>query len=324
MALLTGKTLQFWTGTNHTTPSREIAVESVSSDVDFQEIDVTDSSSGYTGTNIMLGRAKRSLKVSGFYYGVDGAEVVSGSLTAGTKYRLTGGAFGISQYIGQIFTAAGTETASGTNKCKPLGTIVNGKNMTVTIGGSAHPVTSFKYNEQYSEFDATNTTTAGNATEFVTGRAKRTGTIEVIMESSIADLITESDPANQAMVITLSSGTAMTAVGILKKKAVSAKVSDMTKVVYDIVFQGEPSTAFPNLTSLGVSQGFFVILGFGATGTNQAYVGNGVAKGLSIDANVKGDVKISYDIDWSGAIVESEAGGTPPTTLTLAPDDVTP
>jgi len=64
-----------------------------------------------------------------------------------------------------------------------------------TYSGTAYDVTSLNFSENYGEIDVTDTGTTGDGKEYLGGRAERTFTINVFMDTGAADIVmnTESD-----------------------------------------------------------------------------------------------------------------------------------
>jgi hypothetical protein len=303
MAKISGKDLELWFD------SREYPVESVSADTDFDEIETTDSSTPGDGTDVIMNRATRSFKIDQLLRTALGAEVVTGTCVAGTRYLVTGGTVSESPNsytVGMIFESAGTGALSGTNKVKPLGTVLPGKNVSCTVAAATVPVTSLKFSAQYGEFDATDSSTTGDSKEFITGRAKRATTIEMIMTNTDADKLT-TNPTAQAVVLTFGSGLTITGSGIFKKKgAVPNAKGDMVKMTYELSWVGVPVSTLADVLPLASTKAMKIIFVRGAS-TNKEYTGNAILMSLDIEADVNGVVKASYTGKWSGAVTEAVA-----------------
>ena len=300
----TGKALQFWFD------GIERPVESVDYNQDHQEIESTDSSTAGDGTEVIIGRAKRVSKIDAFLHAADGTEIATGTLTLNTKYIVTLGTItetaGIYP-VGKIFTSDGTGVASSSNKVKPTaGANLNGKNISCTVAAVSAPVTAIKYAEQYSEQDATDSTTPGDTTEFITGRAKRTCTLTMIQIKENADLLV-ANPVAQAVVLTLDTGVTISGNAIFKKKSfTTSSKGDIISQSYDLVFQGAVTNNIPGLLPAAVQKAVKYIDAVGAS-TNKQRTGNGVILQTSIDANIKGDIKVSYTMNWAGTVTEAVA-----------------
>lgn len=291
-----GKLLSFWFD------SEERAVETVNFDSDFEELDVTDSSTVSPAMDFVMNRAKRTISITAFLRAANGAEINSGNLIAGNKYVVTAVDTVLAAYeIGEIFTADGTETMSATDKVRPLGAVLKGKDMALTVASVSVPVTSISFNEAWGEFDSTDTETTGDATEFIAGRRKSTSTIEVIMRSEDADLLDES-PAAQTVVVTFGSGYTLTGSATFKKKSIAAIAKgDMTKVSYDVTWSGEITSTL-NVLARGESKAVEVIYEAGTT--NKEQTGNVILLNMTVSGDVNSVISVSYTGNWVGAVAE--------------------
>ena len=106
-------------------------------------------------------RAKRTIKVNALLYDAFGADIVTGSLTAGKKYLVTASAstFDGKWAVGSLFTADGTETATGTETVKLHGAEITGGSLSLSIAGSTYYCTALDYDFKYDEADSTTTAT---------------------------------------------------------------------------------------------------------------------------------------------------------------------
>ncbi len=293
-----GKNLKFWFD------SLERAVDQVSFDSDFEELESTDSSTVSPASEFIMNRTKRTCSVEALLREDDGAEIATGTLTLDVKYRVTAKDTVLAAYeIGEIFTSDGTEVMSSTDKVKPLGVEMPGKAMACSIGGSGVPVTSLNFDQQFGEFDTTDTDTSGDATEFDAGRRKSTSTIEMIMRSEDADLL-ETSPASQAIILTLASGYTLTGNATFKKKGIVAIAKgDMTKVSYDVTWNGSITSTLDTLT-LGASTATEIRYEEGTT--NKELTGNLILLGMTIEGDVSSLVKVSYTGAFVGAVTPDE------------------
>lgn len=299
-----GKNLKFYWD------SVEKPVDQVSYDVDFAELDSTNSSTPSPSTDSLVSRAVRTLKVDAPLVKDLGTEIASGSLTAGQKYLVTLGTItenSITYAVGDIFESDGTGTVDASNKVKPLGDIFTGKTMGVSIGGTAtDPVTAFSFQDAYGEFDTTNDQTTGDATEFIAGRTKRTSSIEIIQTKEDADKLVSS-PSAQAVILTFDTSYTISGNAIFRKKtAVANSQGDMIKTTYELSWVG--TVDLSDLTELltpAVSTACAVIFAKGAS-TNKEVTGNAIILTRSIDVDVHSLAKVSYDMKWVGAVTEDE------------------
>jgi hypothetical protein len=303
MAKNSGKYLKFWFG------GVEVPVTGVTPEADFPEIDVTDSSIVSPATDFLVGRGKRTLKIDALLAEANGTEIVTGTLVEGVRYIVTGGTITETQgafTVGMIFTSDGTGTASATNKVRPLGVKLAGKDIACTVATVSKGVTSLKFNEQMGEFDTTDSDSSGDSTEFITGRAKSTATIELVQKTEDADLLTTS-PAAQAVVLTLGTALTLTGNGIFRKKSTPViAMGDMVKTTYDLTFVGPVESTLAGVLARGVSTAARVIFYTGAT-TNKEYAGNLILLSMAIDTDMNGAIKVSYAGNWDGAVTETVA-----------------
>jgi hypothetical protein len=300
MPKISGKDAQFWFG------GVEYPAESITFDADFDQQEVTDSSTPAPSTDFVTGRVGMSTKVDVLLNDADGVEVATGTLTANTKYRVTLGTIG-GNLLGKIFTSNGSETASGTNKVKPLGAKLHGKNITLSVGGStSYPVRALKYTDQYGSFESTDTSTAAGYKEKIAGRTKRTGTVEAYMQNTVADLLVSS-PSVQALIFTFGPGQTLTGNGVFNKKGAAVQCKgDIVKVTYEITWYGPVVSTLSQLLTPAVSTAAIIIYKTGAT-TNKQVSGNAMVMSTSIDTDVDSPVKVSYTMDWIGAVTEAIA-----------------
>lgn len=295
MAKSKGKDLEFWWN------AQEEPVENIKATEAFGTEEGTDTSTPGDGKDFEVIRADRSFSGEQILYTPDGTEVVTGTLVAGTRYRVTGGTITETQgtfTLGMIFESDGTGTASGTNKVKPLGTRVSGKDMAITLDSVEVPVTDIEYSSNYDELDGTDTSTTGDATETETNRADRESKITMIMRSESADLLTTS-PGVKTIVITLASGQTISGSGILTQKETDAQVKDYVKKTYTIKWRGKPTETLVGLAT-AVENAFKVIYKRGAS-TNKETTGNAIITQKTITANIKSLIKVSYTFRVNGA-----------------------
>ena len=297
MALeVTGKTLRYWQN------SVEQAVKSVSFDRNFTMLDSTSTATTSPGKESLPGRAKSTLTIDADLLDVLGAEISSGTLTAGTKYQVTAVDTVLAAYsVGEIFEAAGTETMSATDKVKPLGAKLTGKTLAVTIGGSSFKCTNVEYAVAYDEFDGTSTSTTAPNMESISGRAKMTSKFDVIMYRTTADQITNSSPSSVAVVITFASGITVTGNAILHQMGIVSEVNDIVKVTYSAEWQGVPTEVGIGYLTMATQQTCQMIWESGSS-TNKEITGNVLLLSKTISSDVNDEAKISYNGVFNGAI----------------------
>lgn len=294
-----GKNLSFWFD------GVEQAVENVEFDSDYTELETTDSSTQSPASDFIMNRTKRTAKIDTILREANGATVSGGTLTKDVKYIVTLGTVG-GHVLGEIFTSDGTETPDGSNTVEPLGAVLPGKDIDLTVNSVTVPVTNFKFDDVYGEFDSTDSETTGDATEFITGRTKRTGTLEVIMRTEDADLLT-SDPASQPIVLTFGSGYTITGNATFRKKtSVSNAKGDMVKTTYEVTFNGSITSTLANILTMATSKAVEIIWAEG-TSTNKEATGNGIIMSASYEADVSGLIRVTYTMNFVGAVTEAVA-----------------
>ena len=294
-----GKNLSLWFN------GVEEAVDQVSFDSDYEELESTDSSTVSPTSEFLMNRTKRTISIDAILREDYGTEIATGTLTLDVKYRVTAKDTVLAAYeIGEIFTSDGTEVMSATDKVQPLGAEMFGKNMACSIGGSSVPVVSLSYNRTYGEFEATDTDTTGDATEFEAGRVKTVSTIEMIMYSEDADLLI-TDPASQAIILTFASGYTLTGNATFKKKGIiTIAKGDLTKVTYDVTWNGAIVSTILTELSLGTSKACEIIYEEGTT--NKEQTGNVILFTESISGDVSSVITVNYTGNWVGAVTEDE------------------
>ena len=304
MGKVTGATLEFWYG------GVEYPCNSVSFDGAWDEIETTDSATPTPSSDFILNRAKRTSKMEADLNDADGALKATGTLTANVRYRVTLG--NITETVvshiypvGKCFTSDGTGVASASNQVYPLGAKLPGKSIICSIGGANTAVTSMKYDETYGEFDSTDSSTTGDGTEWITGRTKRTTSVELIMQDTVADLLT-TNPASQAIILTFGTSLTLTGNGIFQKKSTTSPAKgDMVKVSYDLLWQGAVVSTLARTLAMGASTATIVRWkGWGAT-TQKQVSGNAIVMSKSIEVDVNSMAKITYGLSWVGVPTEA-------------------
>jgi len=309
MSKVSGKDLQFWFGPAAAVV--EYPVEQVSFDGAWEELETTDSSTVSPATDFVVNRAKRTMKVDALLAAANGGTVATGNTGVGTKYIVKLGNIiqGTATYpVGKIFTGDGTVAATALNQIAPLGAKLPGKSIVGNINNNAVGVVLFKYTDTYGEFDSTDSNSSGDSTEFITGRTKRTTSVEMIMADTTADLVSAS-PTSIPLVLTFGAGLTITGNAIFTKKSiVSIAKGDMVKVTYDLSWVGQPVSTLANILDLGTPASgtpdlFKVIWKQGTT--NKEITGSAVVTSMSIDADVHAICKVSYGLSVVGAVTEN-------------------
>lgn len=297
---ITGKNSEFWW------EGKEVPQTSIKAPENYETIDSTDSATPGDGKDFEIGRVDRTIDVEQILYTADGAEIATGTLLAGHRYRVTAKDTVLSEYeVGQLFDADGTEVMSATDKVVPLGTKLTGKNIDLTLGVSTVAVTDFDFTTSYDEVDVTDSETAGDAKETIVSRADRESKISLVMRSETADLLT-STPDYQNAALTFASGQTIVGQAILTNKEPVVGNSEGVKVSYTLKWKGKPIETLLGLTP-AVEKAFRIVYVRGAT-TNKETSGNAIITKKTITANVVSDmIKLTYSMKVNGAVTHSVA-----------------
>lgn len=301
MAKVVGKDLEFWWN------AQEEPVENVKHTESFGTEESTDTATPGDGKDFEVIRADRSFTAEQLLYTPDGTEIITGTLTAGTRYRVTGGSIveGTNTYtLGMIFESDGTGTATGTNKVKPLGTKVTGKDMAFSFNATTVPVTNADISINFDELDATDTSSTGDSSETEVSRADRESKISVIMRSESADLLS-TNPVAQNCILTLATGQTITGKAIPISKEITNEVKGLVKIDYAFKWRGTPTESAAGLAT-AVQQAFKIVHKRGSS-TNKEYSGNAIITQKNITATIKGLTKISYTFRINGAVTSAVA-----------------
>lgn len=294
-----GKDLEFWFD------SKEHPLIEANLSAEFEQLDSTDSATPEDGKDFEVGRAARSFTISGNLYTPDSAEINTGTLVKGKRYRVTAKDTVLAAYdVGQLFEAAGTEVMSATDKVVPLGDKITGKDMSFELNSVEHPLTSIDYNVNYDQLDSTDTETTGDGRETILSRADRETTINAIIRSDAADLLT-TDPQKLPAVLSFATNNKVEGDILPVSKNPVDNVLDFAKVSYGFKWIGKPTE-----TNLGLpaaeEKAFKIILKRGAS-TNKEYTGNAIVSAKSITSDINGLAQINYTIQINGALTEAVA-----------------
>ncbi len=301
MSKVTGKDLEFWWD------GAEYPIISETLSEIFDQLESTDTATPGDGKDFEVGRAARSFSIESNLYTPDGTEVVTGTLTAGTRYRVTGGTITETQgsfTLGMIFKSDGTGTASATNKVKPLGSKVTGKDMSFTFNSTEIPATSIDVSTKYDQLDGTDTETTGDASETIVSRADRESKVSGIVRSESADILT-TNPTPQNATVQFASGQTIGGKVIPVSKEIADEVNGYAKVDYTFKWRGAPVETAVGLTP-AVEKAFKIILKRGAS-TNKEYTGTAIITEKAISAEIKGLAKVSYTVQINGAVTYAVA-----------------
>lgn len=299
MAKVVGKDLEFWFD------GKEYPVVSANLSEDFETLDTTDTSTAGDGKDFTLGKAARQISIEALFYSPDSAEISSGTLIAGKKYRVTAKNTVLSAYeIGQIFVAAGNEVMSATDKVVPIGDPVPGKNMSFVFNSINVPLINADVSIKYDTLDTTDTSSSGDSSETSVSRGERESKISGIVRDTDTDLLT-TNPTYQNATLTLNSGQTVTGQIIPINKTISDEVAGYAKVDYTFKWKGAPTeTSIPFPTAQ--ERAFRLLLKRGAS-THKQYSGNAVITEKTISGEVKGIIKVTLTLNVNGAITYAVA-----------------
>ena len=112
--------------------------------------------------------------------------------------------------------------------------VMKNTNSWFKYGATTYYLTGLTFNESYDKIEATDTSTSGDGKEFITGRAERGFTADLIMNVSGSD----APLATQAAITCSFEGKVYTGSGSLYTKAVQGSIDDLIKVSYEGSFNG--------------------------------------------------------------------------------------
>lgn len=292
MGKVVGKDLELWFD------GVEVPIISVKPSESFGTENSTDTATPGDGKDFEVILAERQFDVEAILYTPLGTEINTGTLTKGNRYQVTAKDTELAAYdIGEIFESDGTEVMSATDKVKPLGTKITGKDMGFNFNSVDVPLTDVDINITYDELDVTDTETTGDGTEYITSRAERESKVSMIMRSEDADMLT-TNPVVQDSVLTFASGQTIDGSTIPVSKDVTDESEGVSKVDYAFKWKGAPVETDCGLTA-AVEKAFKIIFKRGAS-TNKEITGNAIITKKSIAVNRKGLAKVSYTFRING------------------------
>lgn len=297
---IVGKDLEFWFD------GQEVPVNQATLSAAFDTIEATDSATPDTGKDFLASRASRTFSIEAFLYEPDGAEISSGSLTAGVRYRVTAGSIIETQgtfTAGQIFESDGSGVASASDKVVPLGSKIAGTDMSLLVNAVNVPLTDLDFSLTYDELDVTDSETTGDAKETEVSRADRETRVSGIVRADAADLLTTTPSPVDA---TLTFGLTATVDGKILpiSKEITDSVNDVAKIDYSFKWIGFPTETGCGLVA-GVQKPFKIILKRGGI-ANKEYTGNCIITAKTVKGTISGIVSITYTVSINGAMVENE------------------
>lgn len=299
MSKVVGKDLELWWD------AKEQPVITANLSEVFDQLESTDSATPGDGKDFEVGRAARSFTFEQNLYTPDGAEIATGTLIAGNRYRVTAKDTVLSAYdIGQIFEAVGTEVMSATDKVVMLGTKVTGKDMSFTFDAVELPCTSMEVATKYDQLDGTDSATTGDSSETIVSRGDRESKVSAIIRSDAVDLLT-TNPTVEAATALFASGQTVAGNILPVGKEITDEVNGFAKVDYTFKWRGAPIETALGLAP-AVEKAFKIILKRGVS-TNKQYTGTAIITEKTIAADIKGLAKISYTVQINGAITYAVA-----------------
>ncbi|MEW6039922.1 MAG: hypothetical protein AB1633_00175 [Elusimicrobiota bacterium] len=180
---------------------------------------------------------------------------------------------------------------------KDTGAEITGNTLAMTVNGAAVPLTKLNYQVTYDEHKITNASSPQGFHEFGTVRAERKGKADVYMEGT-ADLALSNTAA--PVVITLASGHTITGNAKFKNKQPVGDVNEFSKNSYDFSFQGEPTEVAVGLVA-GVKTDCLIEF----VTDQKAISGKAIIFVKTVDSDVEKETKLSYDIVFTGTVVET-------------------
>lgn len=301
MEKVVGKDLEFWFD------GAEIPIVSENLSTQFETEDSTDTATPATGKDFEIGRASRTFTIEANLYDVDSAEITTGTLVVGNRYRVTGGTItesGTTYLLGMLFESDGTGVATSTNKVKQLGSKINGKTMSLLFDSVSIPLTDLDINIKFDELDVTDTSTTGDTKETIVSRADRETKITGIVRDSVADILT-TNPVKKSAVLSFNSNVKVTGFILPISKGIQDKVNEASKIDYSFKWVGFPAEQNFGLT-MGILKSFKIILKRG-TSTNKEYSGNAIITSKNGKCAITGLATITYTFSINGTLVENVA-----------------
>lgn len=180
------------------------------------------------------------------------------------------------------------------------GKAVKGKGMTLVFDGQSVPSTSISFEESYNEIDVTDNATSGDGTETLVGLAKRTSKVSAWIIATVADLVLAIE---KTATLTFATGISVTGDAIILSKSTQGEVNGAAKNDYTISWNSVTKT-FPTTLQTGIEKDFKLVLRAG-TSVDRAFEGKAVINNMSITADAKADIKVSYTLKINGALTET-------------------
>lgn len=171
-----------------------------------------------------------------------------------------------------------------------------GKAMSISYNAVSYPATSLEYSVQYDKKDVTDSATTGDGTEPMLLRCTRSLKIDYWMQDSSAGMPLGT---SNAFNITIATGITLSGNAIGVSKNALGSVNDAAKSTHNLKIVGDPTEA---LMGLPVNQAKDCLLIFA---TGKRVEGPAIISAKVISADVKGEVKVAYTIDWVGAPTET-------------------
>ena len=104
----------------------------------------------------------------------------------------------------------------------------------IKVGTTTYYLTGLTFNEAFDKIEVTDTSTSGDGKEYITGRAERTFTAEILMNVSSSDITL----ASEAAVTASFEGKTYAGMGSFYTKNIQGSIDDSVKSSYEGSFNG--------------------------------------------------------------------------------------
>jgi len=186
---------------------------------------------------------------------------------------------------------------------KPSGSRVKGKDMTFTLNGVEYKIMDMNFEESPVEIDVGESGTDGTQTEI--GFINRKSSINMLMKKGVAP-----PSRNLSEAATQLFATGISVAGNFRVESIKKGIQVKEAVKYD--FNGTWQGGVTKL-SMGLNvgdSGSLKIIYEEGTVSNQEDVGTGILVSITISANWKGFVKVTYRFKFNGDVTENEHSDT--------------
>lgn len=181
------------------------------------------------------------------------------------------------------------------------GNRISASAMKITFNSADYNVTDMSLEESGSELEAGDSATTGDGTETQIGFVSRKSSIDFFMKDDAAEPALNS---SQTTTILFKTGHACAGSFRFESYKDTVQVKDMVKVSMNGSWQGGVTK-----TALGLevgATGTAVIIYKTGTATNKQRSGSAVLTSVSLSANYKGNVKVTYRFKFNGAVTPTQ------------------